>query len=76
MRKPLTYDRQGFAIEKLSSILTQTLPNSQESRISELSNYISDRRLTKSVEILQKAGYQYDLAIFFIANLQNWEVAA
>jgi hypothetical protein len=43
MNKPLTSDRQGFANEK-PSILTQTFPNNQESRISELSNHISDRR--------------------------------
>jgi hypothetical protein len=43
MNKPLTSHRQGFANEK-PSILTQTFPNNQESRISELSNHISDRR--------------------------------
>ncbi|MBD2527456.1 hypothetical protein [Nostoc sp. FACHB-133] len=72
MRKPLTYDRQGFAIEKLSSILTQTLPKSQESRISELSNYISNRRLTESIEILEKAGYSGgNTAIFMLAYCQK-----
>ncbi|MBC6432337.1 hypothetical protein FM036_16845 [Nostoc sp. HG1] len=40
MNKALTSDRQGFANEK-PSILTQTFPNNQESRISELSNHIS-----------------------------------
>lgn len=71
MQKPLTYDRQGFAIEKLSSILTQTLPKSQEYRISELSNYISNRRLTESIEILEKAGYSGNTAIFMLAYCQK-----
>nr|MDZ8063298.1 hypothetical protein [Nostoc sp. EkiNYC01] len=55
MKKPLSCNIQGFAIEKFSSILTQTPIKGQKYRISELSNYISDRRLTKSVEILSKA---------------------
>ncbi|QHG21064.1 hypothetical protein [Nostoc sp. ATCC 53789] len=73
MQKPLTCDRQGFAIEKLNSILSQIL---QKSRSSESSNYISDRRLTESVEILENVGFTGDLAIFIIASLQILEVGA
>ncbi len=71
MQKPLTCDRQGFVIEKLNSILSQIL---QKSRSSELSNYISDRRLTESVEILENVGFTGDLAVFIIASLQILEV--
>jgi len=71
MQKPLTCDRQGFVIEKLNSILSQIL---QKSRSSELSNYISDRRLTESVEILENVGFTGDLAVFLIASLQILEV--
>ncbi len=67
MQKPLSYERQGFVIE-LNSILSQTL---QKYQSSELSNYISDRRLTESVEILESAGFTGDLAIFFLACLQR-----
>jgi hypothetical protein len=70
MQKPLSYERQGFVIE-LNSILSQTL---QKYRSSELSNYISDRRLTESVKILENVGITNDLAIFFIASLQILEV--
>jgi len=71
MQKPLSYERQRFVIE-LNSILSQTL---QKYRSSELSNYISDRRLTESVEILENVGFTNDLAIFFIASLQILEVS-
>ncbi|MBD2560489.1 MULTISPECIES: hypothetical protein [Nostoc] len=67
MQKPLTCDRQGFVIE-LNSILSQTL---QKYRNSELSNYISDRRLTKSLDILEKAGYSGNTAIFMLAYCQK-----
>lgn len=73
MQKPRSCDTRGFVIEKLNSILSQIL---QKYRSSELSNYISDRRLTESVEILENSTYSNDLAIFFIASLQNLEVGA
>ncbi|MCC5611064.1 hypothetical protein LC612_31015 [Nostoc sp. CHAB 5834] len=73
MQKPLTCDRRGFVIENLNIILSQIL---QKSRSSELSNYISDRRLTESVEILENVGFTGDLAIFIIASLQILEVGA
>lgn len=76
MQKPLTYDRQGFAKEKLNQYSSANLPINQESRISELSNCISDQRLTESLEILEKAGYHRDTAIFILASLQSLEVAA
>jgi hypothetical protein len=69
MQKPLTYYRQGFAIE-LSSILTQTLPKNQ------LLLSISGHQLTEVIETLESTGFTGDLAIFFIANLQNLEVGA
>lgn len=71
MQKPLTYDRQGFATEKLNSILAQTLPINQESRISELSNYISRHQLTNSLEHLEQCGFSGDTAIFMLAYLQG-----
>lgn len=70
MRKPATYGRQGFVIGKFNIILSQIL---QKYRSSELSNYISDRRLTESVEILENSRYTGDTAIFFIASLQILE---
>ncbi|MBL1202466.1 MAG: hypothetical protein FWK04_26215 [Nostoc sp. GBBB01] len=69
MQKPLTYERQGFAND--TTIVTQTLPKNQESRISELSNYISDRRLTESIKILEKASYSGNTAIFMLAYCQK-----
>jgi len=65
MQKPLTYDRRGFVIEKLNTILSQIL---QKYRSSELSNYISNRRLTESVEILENSSYT---AIFMLAYYQK-----
>lgn len=65
MQKPATYGRQGFVIEKLSSILSQIL---QKYRSSELSNYISNYRLTESVEILENSAYT---AIFMLAYYQK-----
>jgi hypothetical protein len=67
MQKPLSYERQGFVIE-LNSILSQTL---QKYQSSELSNYISDRRLTESVEILENSGYTGDTASFMLAYCQK-----
>lgn len=58
-----------------SAIVTQNISVNQEYRISELSNYISDHRLTESVEILENVGFTGDLAVFLIANLQILEVA-
>ena len=71
MQKPLTYDRQGFAKEKLNSILTQTPTTNQESRISELSNYIRHHQLTNALQYLEQCGFNNDVAIFFIASLQS-----
>ena len=71
MQKPRSCDTRGFVIE-FNSILSQIL---QKHRSSELSNYISDRRLTESVEILENVGFTNDLAIFFIASLQILEVS-
>lgn len=62
-KKPLT-----------TSILAESPPRGQLFGL--LIDLIADRRLTESVEILEKAGYHDSLVIFFIlANLQ-YEVAA
>jgi hypothetical protein len=42
----------------------------QESRIIELSNYISNHDLTSCLEVLEQCGYSGELAIFVLANLQ------
>lgn len=65
MEKPVTYGRQGFVIEKLSSILTQTLPTNQ------LFLLISHLRLTEVIEALERIGITGDLAIFMLAYYQK-----
>lgn len=70
MQKPLTEKRQGFANEKLNSILTQIPTTNQESRISELSNYIRHHQLTNALEYLEQCGFSDDTAIFILALLQ------
>ncbi|MBD2415938.1 hypothetical protein FACHB389_30170 [Nostoc calcicola FACHB-389] len=65
MQKPLTYDRSGFANEKLSSILTQTLPKNK------LFLSIYAHQLTKVIETLESIGITDDTAIFILACLQG-----
>lgn len=71
MQKPLTDKREGFAIEKLNSILAQTPTTNQEYRISELSNYIRHHQLTNALEYLEQCGFNNDVAIFMLALL-HW----
>lgn len=71
MQKPPNYDIKGFAGNKLEAIVPQTLPTNQESRISELLNYISRHQLTNSLEHLEQCGFSGDTGIFILACLQG-----
>ena len=68
MQKPLTYDRQGFAIKKLKSILAQILPIHQYILL------IQDKRLSEVLEAIENSGFTGDVALFLLACCQ--EVAA
>jgi hypothetical protein len=74
MQKPLSAVSEGFAKEKLNSILTQTPTTNQESRISELSSYIRHHQLTNALEYLEQCGFSNDVAIFMLALL-HWGTA-